>query len=79
MPGKRVAYLLIFFLHNAGAEVGFSDLNFPQDEQLPDMEFLDFLGQWQDTDGESLDPREFEAPIRINISDESENRREFNE
>ena len=30
-------------------------------EELPTMEFLEFLGEWEDDEGEWVDPKQFEG------------------
>lgn len=36
-----------------------SGQGFAQDEELPDDDFLEFLGEWESADGDWVDPLEF--------------------
>ena len=34
---------------------------------VPDLELLEFLGEWETEDGEWIDPTSFEEPIELDV------------
>ena len=54
MRGSWPLMLLLLFAHTAHAE----------ERELPSMELLEFLGEWQDENGNAIDPGEL-AQLQI--------------
>ncbi len=82
MPGKVMAVGLVLFLA-VGASRSFGDdrqppaqpsAPAPDEKELPSLELLEFLGDWEARDGQWVDPTELDElmqPVQEEVDDES--------